>query len=443
MRHYLERYLEFAPQDVGETAHLGQTLAGDHFAGSAPARRQAFFLLNKVLARDSSRRDVQRLVVKTALEIGELNAARRNLEQLAKSAPADADPAEHGELEGDWGRLLEAEKKPAEAIPYYRLAAKDAPSDETNYVRLAWLLRAQDGTNAERQKSIAEADQVVGDLVANNASSAKAHLGRWRYRREFDLLDVRGRNLPGKLPVDQAAAEDVDAALGLAPEDVDVLIAKADAETLLEKGDRVHRDRAYDYLQQGLKLQATSGYRSASDMAEFDLLWHLSTLLLSDPKLADDENKIVEVEQTIGRLRKTRGQPAAADYLQARLLIQKKESARAVALLERTRPALAAQQAHVDLIGQIDVCLGQCFEALEEWPQAEAAFQRVLAWDPNRQEARAGLARRSECWAATTRRWKTSRGGGRQSGAGQGLARGRPAGDPAPAAAGQARLDAG
>ncbi|HVS37194.1 MAG TPA: hypothetical protein VMS17_16650, partial [Gemmataceae bacterium] len=108
MRHYLERYLDFAPQDVGETAHLGLALAGDHFAGSLAARRQSFFLLNKVLTHDSGRRDVQRLIVKTGLEIGEFNAARRNLEALTKSAPADADPAERGELEGAWGRLLEA-----------------------------------------------------------------------------------------------------------------------------------------------------------------------------------------------------------------------------------------------------------------------------------------------------------------------------------------------
>ncbi len=37
MRHYLERYLEFAPQDVEETAHLGQALAGEHFAASLSA----------------------------------------------------------------------------------------------------------------------------------------------------------------------------------------------------------------------------------------------------------------------------------------------------------------------------------------------------------------------------------------------------------------------
>jgi tetratricopeptide (TPR) repeat protein len=170
MKHYLERYLDFAPQDVNEAAQLGQALAGEHFAASLPARRQAFFLLNKVLTRDSSRRDVQRLIVKTGLEIGEFNAARRNLEALTKTAPADADPAERGEVEGDWGRLLEAEKKPTEAIPYCRLAVKDAPSEESNYIRLAWLLRAQDGTAAERAKNVADADQVIRDLVADNPS---------------------------------------------------------------------------------------------------------------------------------------------------------------------------------------------------------------------------------------------------------------------------------
>src|SRR5207248_11451519 len=106
----------------------------------------------------------------------------------------------------------------------------------------------------------------------------KAHLGRWRYRREFSLMAVRGRDEAGKIPVDKAAAEDVDAALALAPEDVDALIAKADSEVFQDKGDRVHCNKAYEYLRQGLKLQTTQNYRGASDVAEFDLLWHMGTL---------------------------------------------------------------------------------------------------------------------------------------------------------------------
>ena len=137
---------------------------------------------------------------------------------------------------------------------------------------------------------------------------------------------------------------------------------------------------------------------------------------------------MAEVEQTIARLRKTRGQPAAADYLQARLLIQKKEWAQAAALLERTRPALAAQQAHADLIGQIDLCLGQCFLALEE-PAAGGGGVPAASWPgtPTGRRPASAWARRSRCWAGWTTRWTTTQGGGGQPGAGQGLAGGRPA----------------
>jgi cellulose synthase operon protein C len=387
MARYLERYLEFAPQDTEEQAHLGRTLAGDYFAASLPARRQSFFVLNKVLARDSNRPDVQRLLVKVALEIGEYSTARQNLESLAKNSSTGGGAADRGELEGYWGRLLDAEKKPVEAVNYCRRAVKDAPAVEENYTRLAYLLRAQQDVPLEqRDKNRAEADQTINDLAANNPTSSKAHLARWRYRREFDLLDLRGTKEPGKIAVEKAAAEDVDVALSQAPEDVDVLVAKADSEVILQ-----HRDKAYEYLQQGVKLQTTQGYRGSSDQAEFNLLWHLATLLLSDAKLSNDENKMAEVEQVIARIRKTRGQPAAADYLEGWLLVHKKEWARAAALLERTRPALAAQQAHRDLIGQIDLYLGQCFEALEEPAQAAAAFQRALEWDKNLPQAHLGL----------------------------------------------------
>ena len=194
---------------------------------------------------------------------------------------ASADAAERGELEGYWGRLLDAEKKPVEAISYCRRAVKDAPSVEENYVRLAWLLRAQqDAPLEQRDKNRAEADQTVDDLVANNPTSSKAHLARWQLSPRIRSARPARPKEAGKIAVEKAAAEDVDAALGQAPEDVDVLVAKADSEVILQ-----HRDKAYEYLQQGLKLQTTQGYRGASDMAEFDLLWHLATLLLSDPKL--------------------------------------------------------------------------------------------------------------------------------------------------------------
>ena len=178
MATYLKRYLEFAPQDVEEQVHLGRTLAGDSFATSAAARRQAFFLLNKVLAVDSHRPDVQRLLVKVSLEIGENSTARRNLEILAKDSSTEKDGAkDRGELEGYWARLLDAEKNPTEAINYCRRAVKDAPTTEENYIRLAYLLRAQQEVPPEqRDKNRVEANQAIDDLVANNPTSSKAHL---------------------------------------------------------------------------------------------------------------------------------------------------------------------------------------------------------------------------------------------------------------------------
>ena len=281
---------------------------------------------------------------------------------------------------------MAAEKKPDEAVAHSRLAVKEAPDDVDSYVRLAWLLRAKRDVPAkERAKIVAEANQTIDDLVANNpvlgegAPGALALPPRIRPARP-------ARRRPESIPVEKAAAEDVDAALGQAPEDVDALVAKADAEVLLRRP-----DDAYASLQQGLKLQETKAYRAASDMGEFELLWHLATLLISDQKLSENADKMAEVEQAIARIRKTRGQPAAADYLQARLLIHSKEWAKAAALLERTRPALAAQQAHADLIGQIDLCLGQCDLALEEPAQAERSFKLALDWDPDRAEAHLGL----------------------------------------------------
>ena len=389
MARYLQRYLEFAPHDVEQAAHLGAALAGEHFAGSPPARRQAYYILNNVVNQQPDRLDLQRLLVKTALEIGEWSTAKATLETLAKNPQAGAPGSpERGELEGYWGRLLVAEKKLDEAIEHSRLAVKEAPNDEDSYVRLATLLRGRkDAPARQREQDVAEADQTINDLVANNPGSAKAHLARWRYRREFDLLELRDTQDAKKIPVEKAAAEDVDAALSQAPENVDALVAKADAQVLLRRP-----DEAYESLQQGLKVQAAQGGGAASDGGEFELLWHLSTLLLSDPKLSEKSEKMAEAEQTIARLRKTRGQPAAADYLQARLLMHKKEWARAAALLERTRPALAAQQAHADLIGQIDLSLGQCDLALEEPAQAERSFHLALSWDPNRADALLGLA---------------------------------------------------
>src|SRR5262249_43155462 len=119
----------------------------------------------------------------------------------------------------------------------------------------------------------------IDDLVKRHSAAFSSYLARWRYRRDFKLLEIRetvGRPLEsgGQVPMEKAA-EDVADALKRKPESVEVLLAAADLERLRGRiaaeatdltneqrraGLKKHRDRAADYLKRGLELVArTSG----------------------------------------------------------------------------------------------------------------------------------------------------------------------------------------
>src|SRR5919198_4987818 len=137
MARYLERYLEFNPRDDGEKAHLARTWAGE--SSTPRTRTRAVRLLEEVVNRDDGQVELRRLLVKTALDLYQLKTARDHLrkllpfEQVQDPRPAPgprqgpANEQERGELEGLWGRLLEAEKRPAEAIRCCDLAVRHAP----------------------------------------------------------------------------------------------------------------------------------------------------------------------------------------------------------------------------------------------------------------------------------------------------------------------------
>jgi predicted Zn-dependent protease len=395
---YLERYLEFAPRDIEERAHLGRTLAGDAFAGLGKMRQRALLVLDQVITSDPGRADERRLLVKVALELRNLKAARDSLEVLLpEKGPqgGSGTAAEQAELEGYWAQLCDYEQKPREAIAWCRkaidrcrdLPKKDRTTDEqSHWVRLAYLLRRDKALDAQtKEQNVREADALIDELVERNRESYQVYLARWRYRRDFDLLRADSALDPAKL---KEAAEDVAEALAREPEGVDVLLASADLARLQGK-----RDKAREYLDRGLKLQETQGYRGASDAARFQLLWHLASLLLETrPEDLKDGQTLdgvrADAAEVIKRIRKTRGQPAAADYLQARLLMQQRRWNEATALLEGARVALVAQ---TDLVTQINLYLGQCYEQLEDPEQVVGAYQEVAKADPGSVVAQLGM----------------------------------------------------
>lgn len=430
MTRYLSRYLEFNPRDDVEKAHLGSLWASDAFANAPRLRYRAIRLLDEVLTHDAGRNDLRRLLVKTALEFSGapeiIKLARTHLEKLysyeqVRSASASAEPAadhDRGECEGWWGKLLEAEHNADEAIRCYRLAVAHNPAETTSYVRLAYLLRRQESEPGARERNAHEADEWIDRLVTRNEAGHQAHLARWRYRRDFDLLELRPvPPAAGRVALSEAR-DDVTRALRRAPEDAETLLAAADLERLLAQADfddeklsgaqrersgRQHRDQAYKLLEQGLKLQAALPPRLASDGAKFQLLWHKAGLLLDDLRRADarlpsdpsapspEEVRSWEQEatKTIDEVHKTRVSPAGVDFLQGRLLAHQHHWAEAAQLFEQARALLGSQ---ADLAVQINLHLGLCYEQLEEPGQMFRAYEGVTRSDPDSVPALLGMA---------------------------------------------------
>jgi tetratricopeptide (TPR) repeat protein len=428
---YLQRYLEFNPKDLVEKAHLAKLWAGEEFADSPRERGKAVRLLDDVLAKGDDKPELRRLLVKVALEVRQFKMARNHLEKLLTreflNDPPDASAAEkekldpeRGEAVGYAGQLLEAENQPAKALRCYRLAKRNAPRIQSNYLNLALLLRKQDRLDPRQIKANQhEANQAIDELVKNNGLSAEAYLTRWRYRRDFGLITLQSEktSTTGDQVTLKEAASDVEAALQRAPESVDTLLAAADlerleaqaallgpdAEEVKEKRRKKHHDKALGYLSQGLKLHDQHSRRVAVDMPLFRLLWHKANLLLDDLERLDlsaerrdstaaGEQRqawMMEVSQVIEQARRTRGSPAACDFLKARLLLLDRRWAEAVTLFEQARPTLGGQ---AEMDGQINRYLAQCYEQLAEPGQMLNAYQRLRENEPNSLTAQLGMA---------------------------------------------------
>ena len=435
---YLQRYLEFAPHDTAEKARLGQIWTSDFFASSPRTRLKGVDLLTQVLIQEPNQPELSKAVIKVALHptTPRPKMARDQLQTLwqnAQKAEAQLATKERGELESYWGQLLELEEKPVEAMMWYRQAREHDPEETVNYVRLATLLRRQPESDPrQRETNGREADALMDALVEANQHLYKAYLARWNYRREFDLLRDPGpardlvalmrRSLPPAtvdMLTDRAAlnevilkraAEDVEAALKRAPEALEVLLAAADMERL--KGSlsrdaaaaRQHREDARAYLQTGLQLQNKQGNRAATDMAKFQLLWHLANLLLDSRQVAatanaeappaddkQDRQELADAADAIDKIRQLRSLPSGApDYLEGRLFLNQHKWAEAASsrLFEQARPQFTNRG---ELAYEIDLQLGFCYEKLEEPGLMLAAYERAVKWDPNSTVARLGM----------------------------------------------------
>jgi len=423
-----QRYLEFNPTDTEEKINLARSLASEDYPRGSRSHREAVRLLDQILLQEDNP-ELRILLIKTALGNQDFQVAKTHLERLRNWKDLEADinqfnnslargenivlpeNMQRGELDGYWGQILEQEREFELAITCYRRAVILAPELIPNYVRLANLLRRQIETDPERRSKLyQEADQIIDQLVAKHDTSFEAHLARWRYRRDFDLLAIRETAFKGQVELEQAA-EDVVQALKRKPNSVDVLLAAADLERLRARSAaedvertpeqrlaalKQHRGKALEYLSRGLDL--ISRKEATGVQGEFQLLWHKANLLLDDLDMQrtqmsqqpapDDRLLKEEIAQLIERVRKSQ-MPAAADYMRGRLLIHERQWAEAALLFERARAELASQE---DLACQANLYLGQCYERLEDYTQMYNAYRRAADFDPNSVPALLGMA---------------------------------------------------
>jgi len=391
---FLGRYLEFVPEDTDQRARLGRLLASDRMIRSNGQSQRALFVLEQVLAHDPERHASRCLLVRLELDLQRYELMEGHLKALKEGLPDD------GEVERLTGRWNEARGQHSEAANSYRKAVSHDPKQIDTYVRLANLLRKH--PEADGKMLAAEADRLIDDMVSHNESDYQAHLARWQYRIEWEFrgTDLKSVARSSKL---EEAGRDVTRALELAPSEAEVLLAAADRDRMrrqpgsarnhLETGlklhpqdARLHRALAYLELEAGRRDQALAslerGARAVPEGNRFNLLWDLANLQI-------DGSNTAEAAKVIDRVREAQPTPGAVDYLRGRLRMAELRWSEAARILEQVRPLLEVSP---ELIEQVDLQLGQCYERLNEPAAQLAAYGRVLARNAASLPARLGMA---------------------------------------------------
>ena len=122
------------------------------------------------------------------------------------------------------------------------------------------------------------------------------------------------------------------------------------------------------------------GLKKVQKHQQYDLRWSLANLLL-------DDNRLDETAKVIADMRDVN--PLSADYLEARLQMQRGRWFESAQRFEKIRPALKSAK---ELAFQADLYLGLCYEQLDQPMLQLTAFQRAAQNDPTSTIARRGMA---------------------------------------------------
>lgn len=345
---YLNRYLEFAPDDHDARARLGKTLADPRLVVTTRGRDRARFVLEQVLTHDPDRHEARRCLAKLLLDARYPDQAEEHLKYLQKARPTDPEVVA---LVSQWQELR---GRPEEALDSLRKSVQSADAPAGNHVRLIGFLRGLD--RGRRGKHFTEAERQLAEATRK------------------------------------------------APEDCGVLLAAADlaqdrgelkeARTHVERAFKKHPTEGRVYLALGrLALQENkrpdalaalrAGIEAVPLKDRFELQWALANILLDGGDL--DEGRAVTRQ-----IQDNNPGPGAVDYLQARALMHQGRWFEASRLLEGVR---ALFQTVTPLAVQVELLLASCYERMEEPARQLAACDRAAQMDPDNGPAQQGKAK--------------------------------------------------
>jgi tetratricopeptide (TPR) repeat protein len=371
---YYEYYLRYEParNDVFTTLAL---LMADQAKTSTNSRVQAgaHQRLEAAAIRDPENMEILRRLADSSLQLGQYAPAIEHLRRLIKRFPKES------ELEVKLGRALAATEHYPEAATSFRTAIGHSPQQIEAYVALAVLLR-------EKLDDREAADETINQMVSANASSPQAYVERAKYWRATKRATE--------------AKADLVVALKKGPNDREVLLTAAEF-ALNDK----EVDKAKEYLQRAnerfpddpLVQQALADlYRSQNDPQNYRKYQELALSKTSDPlalaRVAEAQLATKDVEavrKTIARMKQIGYSADVRDYYEARILLAEGKLPEAVAVLERLRPRF---QSLPQMVLQIDLHLGACYEQLRLPDRQLEAYRRAMAAEPTLLVARVGYA---------------------------------------------------
>jgi len=444
----LDSYLRLHPDDVEAKIRLAETYDRAAINFSQKSRAAELYYQAIAVAPADRQAELRHRLGELLLETQQFASAEEQADTLLKDLPKDKpDPqavriralALVGQHEG--GSLRSAVKDDKTVGAILEDAVRLSPADIELATTLARTYRTspqllgQDKQKLSEKERGALADQAIDNMVLANRQNAEAYLARHRYRIENALLPS------GK---DKA---DLDEALKLAPEDLEVLLASAD-QARREAAERARKSAAADdavkqhlakargYFEHAVRvgpadergylglgqIQAMEGKPEeavktwklgleASPSRQIVARIAMNSLLveglLAGRQVEEAEKALQTLDDTIGRLR-SRGvavaavnlMSASADVLRARLLMAKRETNNAAPLLKRVVATSPSSPQGLAQAYQAQMLLGDIYAASGAWELAASVFEEAAAMQPK--VARPHLAA-AQAWSRADR----------------------------------------